>query len=53
LTRAREAVSCAGISNVLSEDKRQQLLALGRLGGTLRLIEEARGVRAGDGQAAI
>ncbi len=33
------------MSNVLSDDKRQQVLALGRLGWTLRRIEQATGVR--------
>jgi transposase len=33
------------MSNVLSEQKRQQVLALGRLGWSLRRIEEATGVR--------
>jgi transposase len=33
------------MSNVLSEEKRQQVLALGRLGWTLRRIEEATSVR--------
>ena len=33
------------MSNVLKEEKRQQVLALGRLGGSLRQIEEATGVR--------
>jgi transposase len=33
------------MSNVLSEDKRQQVLALGRLGWTLRRIENETGVR--------
>jgi transposase len=33
------------MSNVLSEEKRQQVIALGRLGWTLRRIEEATGVR--------
>src|SRR5262245_56417022 len=33
------------MSNVLSDDKRQQILALGRLGWTLRRIEQATGVR--------
>jgi transposase len=33
------------MSNALSEDKRQQVLALGRLGWSLRRIEEATGVR--------
>jgi transposase len=33
------------MSNVLSEEKKQQVIALGRLGWTLRRIEEATGVR--------
>ena len=33
------------MSNVLSEDKKQQVLALGRLGWSLRRIEEATSVR--------
>src|SRR5438128_6621692 len=33
------------MSNVLSDEKRQQVLALGRLGWTLRRIEQATGVR--------
>ena len=33
------------MTNVLSDEKRQQVLALGRLGWTLRRIEEATGVR--------
>lgn len=33
------------MSNVLSEEKKQQVLALGRLGWSLRRIEEATGVR--------
>jgi len=33
------------MSNVLADDKQQQILALGRLGWTLRRIEEATGVR--------
>ena len=34
-----------GMSNVLAEDKRQQVLALGRLGWSLRQIERTTGVR--------
>ena len=34
-----------GMANVLSDEKRQQVLALGRLGWSLRRIEEATGVR--------
>src|SRR5881396_3621481 len=33
------------MSNVLNEEKKQQILALGRLGWTLRRIEQATGVR--------
>ena len=42
------AVGCtpaAGMANVLSAEKRQQVIALGRLGWSLRRIEEATGVR--------
>lgn len=35
----------AGMANVLSETKRQQVIALGRLGWTLRRIEHELGVR--------
>ncbi len=37
--------SLAGMSNVLGNDKKPQILALGRLGFTLRQIERATGVR--------
>jgi transposase len=37
--------SRAGMANVLSDDKYQQVLALGRLGWSLRKIEGATGVR--------
>ncbi len=33
------------MSNVLSDEKKQQILALGRLGWTLRRIEQVTGVR--------
>ena len=33
------------MSNVLSEEQKQQVIALGKLGWTLRRIEEATGVR--------
>jgi len=33
------------MSNVLSDEKKQQILALGRLGWSLRRIEQATGVR--------
>lgn len=35
----------ASMTNILSDDKRQQVLALGRLGWTLRRIERTTGVR--------
>src|SRR6266849_3889069 len=38
-------LSLAGMSNVLDDEKQQQVLALGRLGWTLRRIEAATGVR--------
>jgi hypothetical protein len=38
-------VPLASMTNILSDDKRQQVLALGRLGWTLRRIEQATGVR--------
>jgi hypothetical protein len=38
-------VPLASMTNILSDDKRQQVLALGRLGWTLRRIERATGVR--------
>jgi len=38
-------MSTAGMSNVLSDEKQQQVLAFGRLGWSLRRIEEAVGIR--------
>ena len=38
-------IPSAGMSNVLNEEKKQQVIALGKLGWTLRRIEEATGVR--------
>jgi transposase len=40
-----EACLAAGMANVLSEQKRQQVIALGRLGWPLRRIETTVGVR--------
>jgi hypothetical protein len=34
-----------GMSNALSEDEKQQIIALGKLGWPLRRIEQATGVR--------
>jgi hypothetical protein len=45
LTSARNACSVAVMSNVLDNDKQQQILALGRLGWSLRRIEQALAVR--------
>jgi hypothetical protein len=33
------------MSNVLSDEKKQQVIALGRLGWSLRRIEDATGIR--------
>lgn len=38
-------VTSADVSNVLTEEKRQQVIALGRLGWTLRRIQKETGVR--------
>ena len=38
-------VRSIGVSNVLSEEKRQQVIALGRLGWPLRRIQEETGIR--------
>ena len=38
-------VGSLGMSNVLSDDKKQQVIALGKLGWSLRRIEQATGVR--------
>jgi len=45
LTAAKGKVAYGGMSNVLSDEKRQQIIALGRLGWPLRRIERATGVR--------
>jgi transposase len=45
LTAAEGFVPSVGMSNVLSEEKRQQVIALGRLGWPLRRIEQETGVR--------
>src|SRR5437879_10459393 len=43
--RDEGTVAFVGMSNVLSEEKRQQVIALGRLGWPLRRIELETGVR--------
>lgn len=45
LTPAGNACSYAGMSNVLDDQQQQQVLALGRLGWTLRRIQQATAVR--------
>ena len=40
-----EGLPSINVSNVLSEEKRQQVIALGRLGWSLRRIEKETGVR--------
>jgi transposase len=45
LTTLKGKVASSAMSNVLSDDKRQQVIALGRLGWSLRRIEQATGVR--------
>ena len=45
MTPAEGLVPFVGMSNVLSEEKRQQVIALGRLGWPLRRIEQETGVR--------
>ncbi len=42
---ANEAVASFAMANVLDSEKQQQILALGRLGWTLRRIEQETGVR--------
>ena len=45
MTPAWSSCSFPGMSNVLDDEKQQQVLALGRLGWTLRRIEQATTVR--------
>jgi transposase len=45
LTPAGWHLASLGMANVLNEEKKQQVLALGRLGWSLRRIEQATGVR--------
>jgi transposase len=40
-----ERISSVGVSNVLSEEKKQQVIALGRLGWSLRRIQKETGIR--------
>jgi hypothetical protein len=40
-----EGLRSIDVSNVLSEEKRQQVIALGRLGWTLRRIQQETGIR--------
>src|SRR5262252_9346193 len=45
LTPREAPIGSLGMSNVLSEEKKQQVIALGKLGWSLRRIEGATGVR--------
>ena len=45
MTRARNAGSVAGMSNVLDDEKQHEIRALGRLGWTLSHIQAATGIR--------
>src|SRR6266853_6459079 len=45
LTPTSSLIGAVGMSNVLNEEKKQQVIALGRLGWSLRRIEQATGVR--------
>jgi len=45
LTATKSSVPFVDMSNALSEEKRQQVIALGRLGWPLRRIEQETGVR--------
>ena len=38
-------IPCVNVSNVLSEEKRDQVIALGRLGWSLRRIQQATRIR--------
>src|ERR1700686_426902 len=44
MTRTR-GIPSVSVSNVLNEEKKKQVIALGQLGWALRRIEEATGVR--------
>ena len=45
MTGAETACFCTGMGNVLSDDKKNQVVTLGGLGWSLRHIEEKTGVR--------
>ena len=49
LTPKRALIGSFGMSNVLSEEKEQQVIALGKLGWPLRRIDQATGVRSKPG----
>jgi hypothetical protein len=42
---AENRIGSLGMSNVLSDEKKQQVIALGKLGWSLRRIEEVTGVQ--------
>jgi hypothetical protein len=41
----RGPISSVNVTNILNEEKKQQVIALGRLGWSLRRIQRATGVR--------
>ena len=45
MTSTGALIGSVGMSNALSEEKKQQLIALGKLGWSLRKIERETGVR--------
>src|ERR1035437_2447540 len=45
MSQTRGRVPCVDVSNVLKEQKKQQVIALGRLGWSLRRIQKTTGVR--------
>ena len=45
MTLTEALIGSVGMSNVLSDEKKQQVIALGKLGWSLRRIEKATGVR--------
>jgi transposase len=45
LTPSEDLSPLLGMANVLSEEKKQQVIALGRLGWSLRRIQQATGIR--------
>ena len=53
LTPKGALIASLGMSNVLSERKKQQVIALGKLGWSLRRIDEVTGVRRETARASL